>query len=197
MAALYTYSEAVSLTKELGKHVNDNTPFSISDKQRIEKLYLSVLGKQFKPTSCQQCYHDALIECYVYLKENKRMAEKSNYRLRAGFIIHNPNFHNGFVYNNDNLTDKVAAEYLEQFPNMKPYFAQLPAEPAEGGDDDGSKGDPDTGTDGEQGGDDAANNDSDNTNEGDSNADSGKKPTKGTTTKPKTGNAGSGKNNKK
>lgn len=56
------------------------------------------------------------------------MAEKSNYRLRAGFIIHNPNFHNGFVYNNDNLTDKVAAEYLEQFPGMKPYFAQLPAD---------------------------------------------------------------------
>lgn len=186
MAALYTYSEAVSLTKELGKHVNDNTPFSISDKQRIENLYLSVLGKTFKPTSCQQCYHDALIECYVYLKENKRMAEKSNYRLRAGFIIHNPNFHNGFVYNNDNLTDKVAAEYLEQFPGMKPYFAQLPAD---GGDN------PDPGTDGTQGGDGNSGNPS--PDEGDSNADSGKTPPKGTTTKPKGNNADSGKNTKK
>ena len=114
------------------------------------------------------------------------MAEKSNYRLRAGFIIHNPNFHNGFVYNNDNLTDKVAAEYLEQFPGMKPYFAQLPAD---GGDN------PNPGTDGTQGGD--GNSDNPSPDKGDSNADSGKTPSEGTTTKPKGNKADSGKNTKK
>lgn len=130
----YTYSEAVSLTRELGKHVNENTPFSISEKRTIEKLYFEVLGRDFKPTSCQQCYHDALVEIYIYLKENKSMAEKSKYRLRAGFIIHSPNFHGGFVYNNDNLTDAVAKEYLQQYPKNAVYFSKLPEDEAtEGG----------------------------------------------------------------
>jgi hypothetical protein len=101
-------------------------PFSSSDKAHIVRLYWEVLGKEFKPTSCQQCYHDALIEVYLYLKTYNKMKEKCNYRMRAGFIISCPRFANGKIYTNDNLTDEVAEEYLAQFPKNVEMFQQLP-----------------------------------------------------------------------
>lgn len=101
-------------------------PFSSSDKAHIVRLYWEVLGKEFKPTSCQQCYHDALIEVYLYLKKYNKMKEKCNYRMRAGFIISCPRFANGKIYTNDNLTDEVAEEYLAQFPKNVEMFQQLP-----------------------------------------------------------------------
>ena len=55
------------------------------------------------------------------------MKEKSKARLRAGFIIACPTFHGGKVFTNDNLTDEIAAEYLEQFPNKAVFFAEKPA----------------------------------------------------------------------
>jgi len=103
-----------------------DAPFSSSDKAHIVRLYWEVLGKEFKPTSCQQCYHDALIEVYLYLKKHNKMKEKCNYRMRAGFIISCPRFANGKIYTNDNLTDEVAEEYLAQFPKNVEMFQQLP-----------------------------------------------------------------------
>ena len=69
-----------------------DAPFGSSDKSTIEYLYYEVTGKTFVPTSCQQCYHDGLIEIYHYIKKYGKMAEKSNYRLRAGAIINCPTF---------------------------------------------------------------------------------------------------------
>lgn len=118
------FEQAISLTQDLRGRFD--APFSSYDKNTIEQLYYEVLGKEFKPTSCQQCYHDALIEIYVYLKKYGKMKEKCNYRMRAGFIINCPTFHNGKVYTNDNLTDEVAAEYLKQFPKNVDMFQQVP-----------------------------------------------------------------------
>ena len=42
--------------------------------------------------------------------------------MRAGFIISCPNFHGGKIYNNSNLTDEVAKEYLERYPKARAYF---------------------------------------------------------------------------
>lgn len=103
-----------------------DAPFSFSDKKEIEVMYWEVLGKRLSPTNCQQCYHDALIEIYLYLKNNNKMKEKSNYRLRAGFIINTPAFNNGKVYSNANLTDEVAESYLAKFPNQVKMFEALP-----------------------------------------------------------------------
>lgn len=119
-----TYDEAVLLCNDLrGRY---DAPFSNLDKKSIERLYGEVLGKTFKPTNCQNCYHDALIEIILYLKREKRMAEKSNYRLRAGYIINNPHFRGGRIFTNDNLTDAIAAEYLEMFPANTKMFQQMP-----------------------------------------------------------------------
>lgn len=109
-----TYEEAINLSTEL--RTRFNAPFSTSDKQCIEQLFEAVFIERMKPTSCQSCYHDALIRICTYLKREGKMREKCNYRLRAGFIIHCPNFRRGKIYTNYNLTDEVAEEYLAMFP---------------------------------------------------------------------------------
>lgn len=121
-----TYAEATRQVEELkGRY---DSPFSDSDKRAIERLYDAVMRKRFVPTTCQQCYHDALIEIYLTLKKLNKMPKKCNYRMRAGFIISCPDFYNGKIFTNENLTDKVAKEYLAKFPKAESYFQVLPEE---------------------------------------------------------------------
>lgn len=117
-----------------------DAPFGSSDKSTIENLYYEVIGKTFVPTSCQQCYHDGLIEIYHYIKNNGKMAEKLNYRLKAGAIINCPAFMSGKVFSNDNLTDDVAEKFLKQFPDNVELFQKIPKKVKS----------PDTGTGGEK-----------------------------------------------
>lgn len=105
-----------------------DAPFSSSDKSTIANLYYEVIGKTFVHTSCQQCYHDGLIEIYHYIKKYGKMAEKLNYRLKAGAIINCPVFKGGEVFSNDNLTDEIAEEYLKQFPDNVEIFQKVPEE---------------------------------------------------------------------
>lgn len=127
--------EAVKDVRELREREDFFAPFNAADKMRIEKLYKAVLGKDFIPTSCQNCYHDAVIEIYVHLKKNGVMAEKCNYRLKAGAIINSPSFKQGKIFTNENLTDTVAAAFLKQFPKQAFLFQKMPdakKEPGQG-----------------------------------------------------------------
>ena len=54
------------------------------------------------------------------------MAEKLNFRLKAGAIINCPAFMDGEVFSNDNLTDKVAANYLKAYPEQMDIFEAIP-----------------------------------------------------------------------
>lgn len=120
--------EAVKKVRALREHEDFFAPFNATDKSEIEKLYKAVLGKDFIPTSCQHCYHDAVIEIYLHLKNKGTMAEKCNYRLKAGAIINSPSFQSGKIYTNDNLTDTVAAAFLKKFPKQKFLFQKMPEE---------------------------------------------------------------------
>lgn len=119
-----TYQEAKESLEKLQGRMDAS--FSNSDKKKIEELYFEVLRKTFVRTSCQQCYHDAVIEMMVYLRKNRKLKAKCNYRMRAGFIISCPDFYGGKIYTNDNLTDKVASEYLKQYPRQEVMFSVLP-----------------------------------------------------------------------
>lgn len=123
---MMTLEQAKAIIAELRGRFEE--PFSSSDKATIEALFRQVTGKTFVPTSCQQCYHDAVIEIVYYLKKNKKMATTSNYKLKAGAIINCPTFQGGKVFTNDNLTDEVAKEYLEAYPEQEGIFAQVPVE---------------------------------------------------------------------
>lgn len=58
------------------------------------------------------------------------MAEKLNYRLKAGAIINCPAFMDGKVFSNDNLTDEIAEDYLKEFPNNVDLFQKVPEKEA-------------------------------------------------------------------
>lgn len=131
-------AEVNKIIEDLKGHFD--APFSSSDKSRIESLYYEVIGKTFVPTSCQQCYHDGLIEIYHYIKKYGKMAEKLNYRLKAGAIINCPAFMGGKVFSNDNLTDEVAKNYLKQFPDNVELFQKVPEEEDKPTDDGAGKG---------------------------------------------------------
>ena len=106
-------------------------PYNSTDKDLIERLYWEVLGKVFMPTSCQTCYHDAVIEINLQLKNHNSMAAERKYLLKAGAIINSPVFDDGKIYSNANLTDDVAKRYLEEFPESVGMFQRLPDETAE------------------------------------------------------------------
>lgn len=118
-----TADEARAIVSEL--RTRFDSPFSTADKASIRSLYRDVLAKELRQTNCQQCYHDALIEIYLYLKNHDEMKARSNYQMRAGFIIACPTFRGGMVYTNDNLTDEVAEEYMDKFPMQAKYFDKV------------------------------------------------------------------------
>ena len=119
-----TIDEARQQIEELRSRYSQ--PYSSFDKEGITRLYMEVCGKRMRATSCQTCYHDAVIEIYLQLKKNI-MANDCKYRLRAGFIINTPAIKG--VYSNANLTDKVAEKYLELFPQKASMFEKLPEKP--------------------------------------------------------------------
>lgn len=121
-----TYKEAIAKVEELKARFD--SPFDATDKAVIETLYFEVTRKRLVPTTCQQCYHDALIEIYLKLKKEKAMPKTCNYALKAGFIISCPDFYHGKIFTNENLTDKVAHEYLTKYPHMESYFQKIPSD---------------------------------------------------------------------
>ena len=102
-----TVLEVVDKLKELG----DKLPLSSSDKSDIEVMYHEVFGRTFIRTSCGDCYRDAVIEMYSYLKKYGKMKEKSNYALKNGVLLQ-AGFGSGEMYTNDNLTDEAAERFL-------------------------------------------------------------------------------------
>lgn len=119
-----TYQEAKAKVEKLqGK---SDASFTNAEKREIETLYFEVLRKTFVHTSCQQCYHDAVIEMLCYLRKYRKLKTKCNYRMKAGFIISCPDFYGGKIFTNENLTDKVAKEYLDRYPKQETMFSEIP-----------------------------------------------------------------------
>lgn len=114
--------DAILRLTELRGRVNSG--LSSMEKAEVARLYGEVLGKEFKPTSCRDCYRDAIIEMMLYLRKNGAMKEKSRYVLLNGAIIRE--FGTGRVYSNANLTDKVAEDWLRKYPGQIRMFAAYP-----------------------------------------------------------------------
>lgn len=100
--------------------------FSSVDRHYIEKLYASLLSKKVRRSGCGDCYRDAYIEIYSYLKREGKMIKKSNYVLKSGIIVH-PAGTNKF-YANAKIPDEVAEEYLGKYPQNIIEFAVYPAD---------------------------------------------------------------------
>lgn len=116
-----TVSEAYDTLLALSRA---NKPYSSAEESIISNLYTEVTGKKVRDCNCRDKWHDAVIEALLYLKKNKAMREKCDYKLRAGVILHISG--SSEVYTNDNLTNKVAEKFLKDNPNAVGRFAVIP-----------------------------------------------------------------------
>ena len=116
-----TIPEIIDKMKELG----GKSSLSFTDKGQIEQLYKEVLDKTFVRTSCGDCYRDAAIEIYTYLRRYGKMKEKSNYALKNGVVLQ-MGFSSSEMYTNANLTDEAAERYLKENPSGIKYFSRAP-----------------------------------------------------------------------
>lgn len=96
-------------------------------KGEIAELYWAVCGKTIRDCNCKDVYKDALIEIYVKLQKSTDMELNTKARLVNGVVLQ----HKGNHYTNANLTDEVAREFLELFPQREDWFAVLPQKAAE------------------------------------------------------------------
>lgn len=116
-----TIPEIIDKLKELG----GRTSYSSTDKDLVERMYKEVLDKTFVRTSCGDCYRDAVIEMYTYLRRNGKMKEKSKYALKNGVVLQ-MGFSSSEMYTNANLTDEAAERYLAKNPTGVKYFSRFP-----------------------------------------------------------------------
>ena len=121
------YQEAKTLVEGLKERFKD--VYSPQDKALIKRLYETVLNKTFRETTCQRCYHDAVIELTLYFRKNMELPKKKAYEMKSGYVIKCPTFHDGAIYTKYNITDEIAEEYLSLFPDKKHYFARVPEKP--------------------------------------------------------------------
>lgn len=114
--------EAIKKLEELrGK----GSSLTQSDKAEIEDLHMEILDRRMTHTSCSNCYSDAVITLLLYIRKHGRFKEKTSYRLKNGVLLQ-MEFGSSEFYTNDNLSDKVAEEYLAKFPENSNLFAELP-----------------------------------------------------------------------
>ena len=121
-----THEQALNELNELRGMAQDSA--NLADfKQRVRALYLLVIGKSLRDCNCKDVYKDALIEIYVKLQKSTDMELNTKARLVNGVVLQ----HKGNHYTNANLTDEVAREFLELFPQREDWFAVLPQKAAE------------------------------------------------------------------
>lgn len=102
-------------------------PLCASFKNRIHELYPIVLNRTFKPTSCTNCYHDAIIEMYTYIKRNGKFMKQTEYKLAYGVVIQ-AEFGSQKFYTHHNCTDEIAEELLAQGKATEKDFEKMPAD---------------------------------------------------------------------
>jgi hypothetical protein len=120
-----TYAEAMTTLTRLRSLLiagGDDSVYNEEDREIIATLYQSECGKAIRQCNCRDRYTDAVIETYITLKKRGIMASEQSYKLRPGVIIWVGNT----VYSNHNLTDEVAAAYLETHPEARGKFERIP-----------------------------------------------------------------------
>lgn len=120
-----TREEAVALMEELAPLVY--TDELRKHEEEVKALYWEVCGLTLAKCHCPNKFSDALVEVRKRLKSEIPMANEVKHRLNRGVIIWLDNS----PYNNSNLTDEVAAEYLSRYPGNAELFERVPEQEAE------------------------------------------------------------------
>lgn len=125
-----TFNEAFQELKRLRSLITaggDDSVFSTEDKQTIEELYKSEVGKEVRQCNCKDKYADAVLEIYRTLKQRATMKAEQKYQLKAGILV----WIGTDVYNHLTLTDELAEIYLQAHPDAVKDFIRVPEPSAE------------------------------------------------------------------
>ena len=95
---------------------------------RIDALYFEICGKHLRNCKCKNVEEDALAEIYARLRTNETKGIKTmaKARLVNGVVLQWKGYH----YTNANITDDIAREFLNAFPQRSDWFAVLPEDEA-------------------------------------------------------------------
>lgn len=85
-------------------------------KRQIEQMYKQVFHESFTPTSCSNCYHDAVDKMWAYIRKHGDVMPEREFVLKFGAVINVGNFGEGKFYIRHTLTDALALEYLRRNP---------------------------------------------------------------------------------
>lgn len=118
------YKEVMTTLQSMKSHFNDG--FSTLDRSYLDRLHYNIFGRDITNRGCSDCYRDAFILINNYLKKNKTMPQKCNYRLKPGAVIQF--FGKSAIYSNPNLTDEIAEKYLGLNSDNKCMFSDLPSD---------------------------------------------------------------------
>lgn len=100
--------------------------FSSADKSVLNDLYRRLYGKNIRNSGCNNCFRDAYLLIYKKLKSIKSMPTFSDYKLKAGAVIHpagTSKFYAHRLPSND-----IAEAYLSKFPDKISLFSEYPSD---------------------------------------------------------------------
>lgn len=123
------FEQIISLCedRELFGRVVSQATYTPQEAARISAAYLQIFKKQVIKT-CGNCLGDALAELVALYRKSKGQMKEQNdcqYQLRAGMLIR-MKFGDNVYYNNANLTNKVAEEYIMAKPSRLADFSKYP-----------------------------------------------------------------------
>lgn len=102
--------------------------YSQEQKRDIENLYKQVFRESFTPTSCSNCYHDAVDKMWAYIRKHGDVMPEREFILKHGAVINVGEFGSGRFYIRHTLTDDLALEYLRKNPAGIREFETYPSD---------------------------------------------------------------------
>lgn len=102
--------------------------YTQKQKREIENLYKQVFRESFTPTSCSNCYHDAVDKMWAYIRKHGDVMPEREFILKHGAVINVGEFGSGRFYIRHTLTDDLALEYLRKNPAGIREFEAYPAD---------------------------------------------------------------------
>ena len=102
--------------------------YTQKQKREIENLYKQVFREQFTPTSCSNCYHDAVDKMWAYIRKHGDVMPEREFILKHGAVINVGEFGSGRFYIRHTLTDDLALEYLRKNPAGIREFEAFPVD---------------------------------------------------------------------
>lgn len=100
--------------------------YTEEQKRQIENLYKQVFREQFTPSSCTNCYHDAVDKMWAYIRQHGDVMPEREFVLKYGAVINVGKFGEGKFYIRHTLTDELAIEYLSKNPAGIREFESYP-----------------------------------------------------------------------